>query len=159
MKRFAFILISAIFSLSVAGQVQQEVISSASGYNTKGNLSVSWTLGEIIIPTYKNGNLSLASGIQQQLKASTIKEKQDMPVDLKIYPNPVSEYINIQFEEPVEWEVPVSVLDSQGRVIKSDVVESTMLQKIINIQDLPAGLYYLRLTRGKLVNIYKVVKL
>jgi hypothetical protein len=27
------------------------------------------------------------------------------------------------------------------------------------MQDLPAGIYYIRLAKGKLVNVYKVVKL
>lgn len=67
--------------------------------------------------------------------------------------------MNIQFESAVEGEITLTIIDSFGRIIKSDVIEATMIEKQINLQDIPAGIYYLRLTKGKLVNVYKVVKL
>ncbi len=39
------------------------------------------------------------------------------------------------------------------------IIEATTIEKQINLQDLPAGVYYLKLTKGKLLNVYKVVKL
>ena len=80
-------------------------------------------------------------------------------VNVVVYPNPASDIINLRFDSPLEGEITVTLLDSQGKLVKSDMIESTMLEKQLNLQDLPAGIYYLRLIRGKLVNVYKVVKL
>jgi hypothetical protein len=44
-------------------------------------------------------------------------------------------------------------------MVKTDKIEPSTGEKQINLQDLPAGVYYLRLAKGKLVNVYKVVKL
>jgi len=161
MKRYIFILISLLFALSGYGQIKQEVIASAGGYNVNGGLSLSWTLGETIIPTFtsKDGSLILTHGFQQKLIVTAVEENLDVLVKIKIFPNPAIEVVSIQFDEPVDGEIVLSVLDSQGRLVKRDMIESSIVEKQINMQDLPAGIYYIRMTKGKLVNVYKVVKL
>jgi len=159
MKRLIFTLLAIIFTNWVSAQAKQEAVSSAGGYNTGTNISLSWTLGELIVPTFSNGNLTLAHGFQQQLIVTAIEENLDILVKVKVYPNPASEYITIQFEEPVDKEVAVTLIDAQGRLVKSDLIEPAVTEKMISMQELSAGIYYLRLIRGKLVNVYKVVKL
>jgi len=159
MKRLIFILFAVFLVLTVSGQVKQEVIASAGGYNTSGGVSISWTLGETIIPTYQNGNLILTHGFQQQLIVTAVEENLDILVNIKVFPNPASDNLNIRFEEPVDGEVVITIHDSQGRLIKTEMIEATTTEKQINLQDLGAGVYFLRMTKGKLVNVYKVVKL
>jgi hypothetical protein len=159
MKRYIFILIAMCFALSVRAQVKQEVIASAGGYNVNGTLSISWTLGETIIPTFKNGDLVLTHGFQQQLIITTVEENLEVLVNIKVFPNPASDVVNIRFESPLDGDIDVTILDTQGKLIKRDIIEATMVEKQINLQDVPAGIYFLRLTKGKLVNLYKVVKL
>jgi hypothetical protein len=161
MKRTTLILTTLLIVLSVNAQVKQEVIASAGGYNVSGGLSISWTLGETIIPTFKSGDgtLVLTHGFQQQLIITTVEEKLDVLVNIKVFPNPASDVLNIRFESPVEEEIGLTILDSQGKLIKSDIIEASVNEKQINLQDLAGGIYYLKLTKGKLVNVYKVVKL
>ncbi|TAL80437.1 MAG: T9SS type A sorting domain-containing protein [Bacteroidetes bacterium] len=159
MKRYIFISVLLLIVLSAHSQIKQEVIASAGGYNVNGSLSISWTLGETIIPTFTSGNLVLTHGFQQKLIITTVEENLDVLVDVKVFPNPASDVVNIQFEAPVDGEIIVYVLDSQGKLVKRDIIESTLIEKQINLQDLPVGIYYLKLTKGKLSNVYKVVKL
>ena len=159
MKRSIFILFAMFSVLSVSGQVKQEVIASAGGYNTGGGLSISWTLGETIIPTFQNGNLILTHGFQQQLIITAVEENIDILVNIKVFPNPASDNLNIRFEEPIDGEVVITIIDSQGRVVKTETIESTTTEKQISLQELGGGVYFLRMTKGKLVNVYKVVKL
>jgi hypothetical protein len=161
MKHYIFVLFLVLLSLSVNAQVKQEVIASAGGYNVNSGLSISWTLGETIIPTFKSqdGKLSLSHGFQQQLLVTAVEENLDIVVNVKIFPNPASDVINIAFESPVEQEIVITLLDSQGKLVKSDLIEPAMTEKQINLQDVPGGVYYLRMTKGRLVNVYKVVKL
>lgn len=159
MKRCIFVLTTILFALSVSAQVKQEVIASAGGYNVNGNLSISWTLGETIIPTFKNGDLILTHGFQQQLIITTVEENIDVLVNIKVFPNPASDVLNIQFEQPADQEIVVMILDSQGKLIKRETIEIMMVEKQINLQGFAAGIYFLRLTKDKQTNIYKVVKL
>lgn len=145
--------------MSVHAQVKQEVIASAGGYNLNGNLSISWTLGETIIPTFQNGDLILTHGFQQQLIVTSVEENLEELVKVTVYPNPASDNINISFDEPLDGEVRVFLINSQGKLVKTDVIGETIIEKQMNLQDFPSGVYYLKLTKGKLSNVYKVVKL
>lgn len=145
--------------MSVSAQVKQEVIASAGGYSLNGNLSISWTLGETIIPTLQNGDLILTHGFQQQLIITSVEENLEELVKVTVYPNPACDYINISFGEPLDGEVRVFLINSQGKLVKTDVIGETIVEKQMNLQDLPGGVYYLKLTKGKLSNVYKVVKL
>ncbi|MGA2407055.1 MAG: T9SS type A sorting domain-containing protein [Bacteroidales bacterium] len=161
MKRYISIFFSVLFVLSVNAQMMQEVISSAGGYNVNRGVSISWTLGETIIPTFKSqdGTLILTHGVQQEMIITAVEETIDDPVKIKVFPNPADAIVNMQFEAPVDEEIIFDILDSQGKLVKTDLIDSAMTEKQINVQDFPAGIYYLRLTKGKHVNVYKIVKL
>lgn len=139
----------------------QEVIASAGGYNVSEGVSLSWTLGETVIPTFKSqdGSLILTHGFQQKMIITSIQETIIEKVKIKVFPNPLTEIMTIQFDTPVDEEIIIDVIDSQGKTFKSDIIESTVTNKQVNLQDIPAGIYYLRLMKGKLINVYKVVKL
>lgn len=153
-----------LFAVSVgAQQIKQDVIASAGGYNVaSGNsISISWTLGETIIPTFtsQDGSLILTHGFQQKLIITTVEENILNPVSVTIFPNPTSQQINIQFDSPTDGEITMFLLNNQGGMVKTGKIPAATTNKEINMQDLPAGIYYLRLTKGKLINVYKVVKL
>ena len=57
MKHFIVVIMAALFAASAGAQVKQEVIASAGGYNSASGISLSWTLGETIIPTFTSPNL------------------------------------------------------------------------------------------------------
>jgi hypothetical protein len=164
MKRNFLILFLILFTLSVvAQQIKQEVIASAGGFNvaSDNSISISWTLGETIIPTFtsQDGSLILTHGFQQKLIITNVEENILNPVRVTIFPNPASEIINIEFDSPTERELKLFLLDAQGKLVKTEQIESGITNKQINMQDLPSGIYYLRVINGKLVNVYKVVKL
>jgi hypothetical protein len=164
MKRNLLILFIMLLTLSVgAQQIKQEVIASAGGFNvaSDNSISISWTLGETIIPTFtsQDGSLILTHGFQQKVLITTVAENILNPVQVVVFPNPASELINIEFDTPTDGEISLFLLDTQGKLVKTEKIEAATTNKQINMQDLPSGIYYLRLTKGKLVNVYKVVKL
>jgi hypothetical protein len=150
------------FALSVgAQQIKQEVIASAGGFNVASgsSISISWTLGETVIPTFSAGGLIITHGFQQKILVTTIEENILNPVKVTVFPNPTSEGVTIEFETPTDGEISLYLLDNQGKMIKTEQIEAATTTKEIKMQDLPSGIYYLRLTKGRLVNVYKVVKL
>ncbi len=164
MKRNSLILLMMLFALSVGAQsLKQDVISSAGGYNVAsgGSISISWTLGETIIPTFtsSDGSLIITHGFQQKIIITTVVENILDPVSITIYPNPASEAINIKFDSPTTVEITFFLINNQGGMAKTGKIEAATSDKEINMQDLPSGIYYLRLMKGNLVNVYKVVKL
>jgi hypothetical protein len=164
MRRFILILITVALIVPVGAQsVEPTVIANAGGYDEASGVSISWTLGETIIPTFQddpeNPTIILTHGFQQQLIVTTVEENLDILVNVIVYPNPASELLNIRFEEPLDGEVNMVLLTQDGRVVKNDIIEAATFEKQINMQDIPAGIYFLRLIKGKLSNVYKVVRL
>ena len=68
-------------------------------------------------------------------------------------------YLNISFADPLDAEVNLVLFDSEGKLFKTQVIEAATSEIQINFQDLPSGVYFLKMTKGKLSNVYKVVKL
>jgi len=159
MKRCLSIIFFITLALTLKSQVKHEVIASAGDYSTNGGVSISWTLGETVIPTYQNGDVILTHGFQQQLIVATLEKNLDIQVEIMIYPNPASDMLNVQFGSPSEEAMTLYLIDNRGRVVKTIAVEASSTEKQINMQDMASGLYYLKLTKGKFSNVYKVVKL
>ena len=159
MRALISILLTMFFVIPAGAQLKQEVIASAGGNSINGDISLSWTIGETIIPTFTKGDLVLSHGFHQPLIVTSVKETLKDYVDIQVFPNPTSDIVNLLFASPVEGETTVNIIDYQGKLIKVDIIESTIVEKQINMQYFPAGIYYLCLTKGKLVNVYKVVKL
>jgi len=158
MKKYFLVLLTAMFAFSLSAQ-KQEVIASAGGYNTAGGISISWTLGETIIPTFSAGGLILTHGFQQQLIVTTIEENLMELVNVTVYPNPASDVLNIRFDVPLDGQVDLYILSQKGSLMLTGFIEATTVEKQISMTAFPAGVYLIRLVKGKLSNVYKVVKL
>jgi hypothetical protein len=149
-----------MFYVSATGaQNKQEVIASSGGFKVNGGISISWTLGETIIPASKNGNLVLIPGFQEMMMITKVEENIDVQVHIKVFPNPAGEILNIQFDALVEDEIDLTIVDFEGVLVKKDIIETAITEKQVDLKNLPPGIYFLRLTKGRHVNIYKVVKL
>lgn len=161
MKRFLFILFLFISVTVAFGQQKLDVISSAGGYSVATGISISWTLGETIIPNFTSpdGTISLAHGFQQKLIITKVEELIENQVSVKVYPNPASEFVKIEFEQPVDSEIRMSIVDYRGKVVLTDIVGPGTYYFEVNLQNLSSGIYFLRLQKGKFVNVYRVVKL
>ena len=160
MKHYFLIVALLLFVFPLeAQQAKQDVIATAGGFNASSGVSVSWTLGETVVPTYSSPNTILTQGFQQLITVKTIEENLELQVTISIYPNPTSDVITIACNGPFEGEIRVLLVNSVGRPVRSDFIETSMSEKQIDMKDLPAGIYFLRLTQGNLDNVYKVVKL
>ncbi len=162
MKRIVIIVTAAALSLALNAQ-KIEVVSTAGDFNTStdNSLSLSWTLGETIIPNYvsQDGSISLAHGFQSKLLITHIIETITTEITATVYPNPASEIVRLAFSSPIEREMRLSVINSQGRIVINKMVGAGVSVVEVNLQFLPSGLYFFRLQQGAHINVYRVVKL
>lgn len=63
----------------------------------------------------------------------------------KVYPNPASETITIQFDFPLKQNLPVRLIDIQGRLIKEELFLSGELSKLLQLGEVRKGCYFLSL--------------
>ncbi|WP_185290774.1 T9SS type A sorting domain-containing protein [Chryseobacterium lactis] len=71
--------------------------------------------------------------------------------DVEIYPNPVSDYVYIKNNKFKTYQL----LDEMGRVVDSGVIKDV---NAINVQHMPAGVYYLSLQTDKETSSTKLIK-
>ena len=85
------------FFLGVQAQsINPSVVSSSGGHFVNASHQLSFTLGEPVIATYSNTSNSLTQGFHQtKLSVISIGEIL-METGIKVYPNPVVEYINVE---------------------------------------------------------------
>jgi hypothetical protein len=164
--RFLFTFVIAVLYIAVAsGQdLKQQVLASAGGYNISGDnsISLSWTLGELVITTVESGggDLILTQGFQQTKMAITaVKVNKDLGIEVTVFPNPTSELVNIKFTAPLDGETLMFLTAPDGRQVMNSKIEPGMMLKQIDIHDLAAGTYYLRIQNGLKYNVYKILKL
>jgi hypothetical protein len=62
-----------------------------------------------------------------------------------VSPNPILHTMNIQLSEPVSTPTTFQVINLQGQTVKKGVIPEDTLHYQLEAEDLPAGIYLLRL--------------
>jgi hypothetical protein len=75
-------------------------------------------------------------------------------LDVKCYPVPVDNLLNIEFSKEVKETVQISLLDVTGRTVRS--IKANGLRHSMNIAGLPGGVYMVKIA-GTGVNIIKQI--
>ncbi len=80
-----------------------------------------------------------------------------------LYPNPCKNVLNIQYQTSSQGELSIQLLDIQGKLLRTQLVQTTEGQNVLQFNDLgtlPSGLYFLRLLQEGTTSatIYKVQK-
>jgi hypothetical protein len=87
-------------------------------------------------------------------QASGIIDYNSSSVNLTLYPNPVTDQLNIGLNSSLSGQVTVSVLNLMGQVIQTNEIVNGSSQKMItvNTASLPKGLYFVQLNcEGQIV--------
>jgi len=80
---------------------------------------------------------------------------------LKVYPNPVSDELFVEFETKIpgtEYLVGIWTLDGKALQFKSNIALQGLNQTLINLRDLPSGIYILRFQTADGVKTQKIIK-
>lgn len=141
--------------LATTGAISQEVISSQGDSYSNTSGSIDFTLGEVIIDTETNGTNDITQGFHQTNWNFVGLEDAAPEYSATIYPNPTSDYLNIQVNEYKE--VSYVLYDSQGKLISGDSLNNEKTSVPVN--ELPSGGYSLVLTRNNTtLKTFKLVK-
>jgi hypothetical protein len=93
---------------------------------------------------------SCYKSLKSSIEENAIKRK------LKVYPNPFSDDINIDFEDN-QVEGMIKILDISGRVILEKNVNNHKAMKV-NLSEIPSGVYFVSMEINGQMNFAKIVK-
>ncbi len=158
-----FIIFNIIFKLNYGQMIAPQSLNSAGVKMTQSNGSISSTLGELVVLNHKDskGNF-LGNGFaaKSSLTASVIKEANKDLIDVKIFPNPSSELLNIEINNSKLNQIFVSIIDKEGREIHNSKYFITPNRIGINMGDYSVGSYFLLLkdVSNNLIGTYNIIK-
>ena len=156
MRLFLLLLLSAI-GLH-AQTISKQVIGPSGATFENGNNKLSYTTGEVVVGamTSEDGSIQLGNGYYPSLDLSTLNtESPELQLQVKVYPNPVTEAIYIT--HPTEQFFEVRITDISGKQILQTPHQK---QQPLSVQTLTTGTYFITVTTkdSKQTNTYKIIK-
>lgn len=97
-----------------------------------------------------NGTVNLSTTIEMTTADAT-------ETFLKAFPNPASAFLRIEASWPGEMSAKVSVYSSAGQMVMESTMERNDLGQILDVSQLPAGIYTLSLSSGMYQNSQRFV--
>ncbi len=150
MKKLLFVISILHLQTQLYSQtILAGTISSFAGSVNNSTISINYSVGEVAIKTINNSSVSLTQGfLQPKLVITTgIVEVTDND-EVLIYPNPCVDYVFINSNDLVKWEI----YDSSGKsILTGDTTK-------IETNQLAIGIYYIALLNNNRIN-KKTIKL
>ena len=153
MKFFILLSFLCLSWVAHSQKISPVLVSSSGGYNKTENISLHWAIGELAVSNYQNSSIKLNEGFFQGKVYISSSENTSL-INVKIYPNPTTNYLNIHDSE--NQILHVSLADLNGRNMLNGIVNLNE----ISLSELPSGIYILkiRLISNRIVD-YKIVKI
>lgn len=142
-KYILFAVLFFCFSLCSA----QQVVSTG-GFEVHDEISINWILG---------GSLSGLQGSDTKI-ADNQNKAEEPEMEIKIYPLPVTDFLNIEFPVSVSGRVFLEIYDAHGiKTISSNCDFKPVIR--LDLKNIPAGTYLLKIiTSGRYPLIRKIIK-
>ncbi len=152
-----------IGTMSYAQLIAPQSVNSGGTKMTQANGSLSFTVGELVVlsQTDSQGN-TLGSGFAAGATLTTVNvtETDASILDVKVYPNPTSDLVNIRINHSSIEQVVVSITDLQGKEVYNGKYAAISNVIGINTAAYATGTYMLTLKNlnNQLLGTYKIIK-
>jgi len=107
--------------------------------------SASYSLGLPAYHHYKNTSLSVQEGLQQPSFNPSTRTNTPNPFELQLSPNPTADLLLLQLPSNITKPLLYRIVDPNGRTLQTSISTLENPTHIIDVHDLPSGLYHLLL--------------
>ena len=129
--------------------ISPSVISSTGGTISDSATILNWTLGETVIQNIQSGNNYLSQGFHQPYYTIiTAVENTTSFFDVKVFPNPSADILNIIINSDTELPYEFFLTDINGKILFQKKVNAGVKQHSFtyNTSNLATALYFLKIT-------------
>lgn len=159
MNKVKLRFIAILLFISTGGLFAQKTIL-ASGEDLSGiGGSNAYSLGQVFYNTNSGVNGSASQGVQQPYEISVVLgvDETDIALELYVFPNPVSNYLNLVIGDINRYAFSYQLLDMNERIIQSRKLTSN--STIIDMERFSAAVYFLNIKDGqRIIKIFKIIK-
>jgi len=151
-----FALLTLLFSISALSS--QEVISTSGNHHESDDKSISWTLGETVIETFKADEIILTQGFHQPALTVVSVDEIDLPgYNITAFPNPTKSYVTLNVEAESYDNMSFQLYDFNGSLIEHNLLESQKTN--VSFEGLKPGVYFIRIIEeNKHLTTIKIIK-
>lgn len=131
--------------LSQSVKIQQVIVPGASVV-TNGTVTLSQTVGEVMVMTLGDSYYLLTQGFQQPIRKGG--ENIDSSKGVKVYPNPASEFVTVEIIGDDPRTFRIEFLDLTGRIFisaKKSFGHDYLYREQYNVKELVSGFYMVRI--------------
>jgi hypothetical protein len=159
--KLLFLVCISISSLAYTQDKDLQVISSASKSFEAGNVSLEWTLGEVVVDYFDQPSMGLTQGFHQP--AYQLVSVKPIPAELGIiavFPNPFSDELLVKMTFAELEKGDMELLDLKGTSIWKKSFEGNEVLESYSASALPSGSYFLvvSLDNDTIVQSYQISK-
>lgn len=152
-----------IGTMSFAQNIAPQSINSGGTKMIQANGSLSFTVGELVVLTQTDSQGNTIGGgftAGATLTTLSIKETDAAVLDVRVYPNPTTELVNIQINHSTIDQVVVTITDLQGKEVYNGLYVGISNIIGINTAAYAPGTYVLSLKNDKsqVLGTYKIIK-
>ncbi len=168
MKCILPILLCLPLSFLFSQASDQYIIATQGGFTEGRSMSMSWTIGDLVTETANLKESSITQGFQQPIisvKEITSDHQTDVTIErtnpknfsAEVYPNPFGTDITVKIEN-ADQEYYMDIIDPSGNLLSRNKSRNT--QEVINLFDLPAAQYLLRISSldDKQSKVFQIIK-
>jgi hypothetical protein len=153
------IVIFVVLSVCTIYLSAQEVVASSGSSGTITGYKVDWTLGEPVIETFTGSANILTQGMHQtNLLVTGLQELTIPGLEVRVYPNPVSNTLMIEVIQTGDDLFRYELFDFTGRKLVLKKMNSNIEE--IDMSSYVSGIYLLHISDPTLkhVKICKIIK-
>ena len=154
MKHLIIILLVTTFGYSQS--ISKQVIGTAGSTQSNSDLKVSWTTGEPVVGLMTAGGNQLGNGYYPAMDLKTLKiEDNALDLQVKIYPNPISQMLYVSHPELNSFAIQIS--DLNGKQIYSGTMNK---EQPLDVSHYTQGMYLVTIENKEAnkKNTYKLIK-
>lgn len=137
--------------------LSQSIISTAGNTSIYEDLTIDFTVGEIITQTYKGNTIDATQGFHQPNLRITAISYPDPIYDIRLFPNPTEDFVILEFPK-LDQDYSIELYDTSGKLIFKEQIHQ--IETYIDVSELAAAVYFLRVHGPNKIKlkIYKIVK-
>lgn len=146
-----------------AQSLSPTVLASGGGSGNGGGAQMDYTIGELAVSAFSSSQNLLTQGFHQGVsKSSGIAAYVSNGLDMRLYPNPVSQDVYLEFGKQVTQSFQLTLTDISGQVLgtyENIQPQSLQLMHIPMGQYMP-GIYFIRVQSqdGDYAQTIKLIK-
>lgn len=158
------IILTIGFVLSAYGFSQSKTLSlnpTACDTYRDDNINITWSIGEAVIETFSDNEITLTQGLHQpSLIITKITETKQIEYSVNVFPNPTRDYIHLNIISDKNREYNIQLMDLTGKLLNNIRLKGADINESLDMSDYSSNLYILRIldSSGNTIESYKIQK-